>query len=454
MLGISGAGASRRVRHLVQRHRVAVTLADQCLVSGVNFLSNILLVRFLGLEEFGRFTLLWMIALFVNSLLYAAIIQPMLTLGPKRSEAEAPVYYGAVIALELAAAAIAFVAIAISIEASALAVPEWGIRGLAIPLAAATVSCLMQDFLRRYLFVRGRTFFAAVNDAVRYIGQLILLYTVAATFSGGLTVARALWVIAAAAMLGSAHGVLYLGTVAWSPLVLWESLLSHWRVARWLLPSALMYWTTGQAFYIAAGAMLGTVVVGTLRAAQAIVGVVHILLMGMDNFAPAQASAIFHQQGGAALRRYLWSLTWKISMLVLPLFLLIYLNSGEIGRLMYGVEYHQLDLFLLGFSVCYFVALLNAILGVWALAIESTKAVFISLVAATMFTALAAYPLALLVGTGGVIVGFLLVEFIRCMVLFNALTRNSGSRVGSVRGENLVSSLGASPSRHPMRGRR
>ena len=76
-------------------------LADQTMVSGVNFLTGILLSRYLGLEEFGRFTLAWMAVLFVNSLQHAAIISPMMSIGPKQPEAEAPAYYGAIVVQQI-----------------------------------------------------------------------------------------------------------------------------------------------------------------------------------------------------------------------------------------------------------------------------------------------------------------------------------------------------------------
>ncbi len=163
----------------------------------MNFLSTLLLARFLGIEEFGRFTLAWMVVLFANSLQNAAIIQPMLSIGPKHAEAEAPAYYGAVIVQQAVVAAFAFGAVLIGAQASALALPDWGIGGLGVPLAVAMLAGQAQDFLRRYLFVRGRTVAAVVNDGIRYLGQLILLYVVAgyqpATISAAHSADRSVW---------------------------------------------------------------------------------------------------------------------------------------------------------------------------------------------------------------------------------------------------------------------
>jgi O-antigen/teichoic acid export membrane protein len=424
---IPGAATHRSISRLVQRFRTPLVLADQGLVSGVNFLSTILLARFLGIEDFGRFTLAWTVVLFANSLQHGAIIQPMLSIGPKLTEAEAPAYYGAVIVQQVVAAAIAFAAVFIGVEASAVILPDWEIGGLAVPLAVALLAGQAQDFLRRYLFVRGRTVSAAVNDGIRYLGQLVLLYVVANVFSAGLTVPTALWIFAAAAILATVHGVLRLEKLTWSTEVLRQTIRRHWHVAKWLLPSQLMHWTTAQAFIIMAGAVLGAATVGMLRAAQAIVGVVHILYLGMENFATIHAAQAFHRQGSGALHHYLKSLTWKAGSAVLLLLVLINVNATSITRLMFGADYPELGPLLLAFSIIYFVALLNIILGVWALAIESTKVVFVSLATMTAVTVVAAYPLVVFGGVAGALTGSFLVAFIRAGILFTALSRKASA---------------------------
>ena len=89
----------RATRAFLTRHgRVNWALADQSLVSGANFFPTIVLARYLGIEEFGRFTLVWMAVLFANSLQHAMVNMPMMSIGPKQAAADAPRYYGAVLA--------------------------------------------------------------------------------------------------------------------------------------------------------------------------------------------------------------------------------------------------------------------------------------------------------------------------------------------------------------------
>ena len=426
---IPAAASHPGFSRLVQRLRIPLMLGDQGLISGVNFLSNILLARFLGIEEFGRFTLAWMVDLFANSLQSAGIIQPMLSIGPKHAVAEAPAYYGAVLIQQGVAAGFAFAAVLIGAEASAAAEPSWGTGSFAVPLAVALFAGQAQDFLRRYFFVRGRTVTAVVSDGIRYLSQLTLLCVVANVFSSGLTVPMALWIMAAAATLGTVPVAVCVEKLTWDPEVLRQTVRRHWHVSKWLLPSALMHWTTAQAFIIIAGGVLGAATVGMLRAAMAVVGVVHIVYLGMENFAPIRAAQVFHRHGGRALRHYLKSLTWKVGGAVLLLLLIINLNATSIIRLMFGTNYPELSPLLLAFSIIYFVSLLNVILGVWALAIESTRMVFISLAAMTAVTAVAAYPLVVFGGVAGALTGAFLVEFIGACILFTGLRRTGQQRV-------------------------
>src|ERR1035437_7518826 len=84
-------------------------LTDQAVVSATNFLTNVMLARFMGLREFGVFALAWMSVLFVNSLQNALIIAPMMSTGPKQEERDRPSYFGAVVFQELVLAAFCFV---------------------------------------------------------------------------------------------------------------------------------------------------------------------------------------------------------------------------------------------------------------------------------------------------------------------------------------------------------
>src|ERR1019366_7322821 len=87
------------VRRLLGREIWALT--DQAVVSATNFLTGVMLARFMGLSEFGVFTLAWMSVAFANSIQNSLIIAPMMSVGPKQEEGDRPFYFGAVVFQEL-----------------------------------------------------------------------------------------------------------------------------------------------------------------------------------------------------------------------------------------------------------------------------------------------------------------------------------------------------------------
>ncbi len=159
-------------RLLARYSHINWALADQAMVSGVNFLTGIFLARYLGLSEFGRYTLAWMAVLFVNSIRHAMIISPMMSIGPQQSDSESPGYFGAVVIHQICFAGLAFILLFFGVRASGVFFPEWRVEGLALPLACAALALQLQDFLRRYFFTRKRAIRALANDAVAYLGRL------------------------------------------------------------------------------------------------------------------------------------------------------------------------------------------------------------------------------------------------------------------------------------------
>ncbi len=157
----------RQATRLIGRHsHVNWALADQAMVSAVNFMTGILVARYLGIEELGRFTLAWMVVLFAYSIQHAAINSPMMSIGPKQAEADAPAYYGAVVFQQLVLGISTFAIVWTGVALSDLVFPEWQVAGLALPLACAAIAFQFQDFLRRCFFTRRRGMIAFTNDAV------------------------------------------------------------------------------------------------------------------------------------------------------------------------------------------------------------------------------------------------------------------------------------------------
>jgi O-antigen/teichoic acid export membrane protein len=151
-------------------------LTDQAVVSATNFLTNVMLARFMGLREFGIFVLAWMSVLFVNSLQTALIVAPMMSIGPGQKEEDRPSYFGAVVFQEFALVSFCFVLVFVVLKTSSGFFRHADLAHLALPLAVSAFAYQMQDFVRRYFFATRRSRLALADDALSYLTQLPILF--------------------------------------------------------------------------------------------------------------------------------------------------------------------------------------------------------------------------------------------------------------------------------------
>jgi hypothetical protein len=227
--------------------------------------------------------------LFVQSIQYALIIQPMLSIGPKQRDDEAEIFFGAILSHQLAFAGLCVAVVVAGAFAVDGLFPGLGIDGFALVVAAAVLACQMQDFVRRRLFVRGRPGAAFLNDVVRYVGQIGLLIWL---FSrGGLTTIDVLWLLSAVSALAALLGAFSLERPVPTLSVLRGTARRNWSSSSWLTLSAVLHWASSQLFIAAAGALLGASAVGALRAAENLIGgIANIYFLGLENVVPARAA--------------------------------------------------------------------------------------------------------------------------------------------------------------------
>ena len=166
---------SQTIQLLKKYKHINWALVDQAMVSGVNFLTGIMTARFLGLKEFGTFTLVWAVVLFFHGLQLAIIVNPMMTIGPKQSSDKLLQYYGAVFTQQIAFCVLGVIFIFLGSFSMSAMFPHLQILEIVPALIVVTVAFQSQDFLRKYLFTRQRGHLAFINDGISYIGQLLLL---------------------------------------------------------------------------------------------------------------------------------------------------------------------------------------------------------------------------------------------------------------------------------------
>jgi O-antigen/teichoic acid export membrane protein len=385
--------------------RESWALGDQAVVSGTNFLTNVMLARFMGLTEFGVFALAWMSVLFVNSIQIALIVAPMMSVGPKQEEKDRPGYFGAVVFQEFVLVFFCFILVFAALKVSGGFFPHAELRQLALPLAVSAFAYQMQDFGRRYFFATRQGRRALADDALSYLPQLPLLFLLHR--AGNLTSATALWVMAGTSILGLAPVWFWMEPLKFK----WDSIKAasrrHWSFSRWLGAAALLQWTSGNLFVIAAPIYYGAAAAGVLKASQNLMGATHVWFQGLDNVVPVETARRLREGGTHAMLSYTRSILLKWGGMTLLFAIVMAAAPGFWLRLVYGPGMAQYGYVLRLYALLYVMIFLGGPLRAGLQALEFTVPIFWSYLAMTAFAVSFAGPMAKWLGLGGTMLGLL-----------------------------------------------
>lgn len=330
----------QHLKALIKKHQhVNWTLADQAIVSGSNFITGILLARFLGPQSFGMFVLLQSVVLYFNSFQTALIFQPMMSAAPKLADKPRANYLHGVFALQLMLCS-GIGALILMVASILLALNMEQHLGINFSIMAAVIAALLtfqlQDWQRRYYFVQEKPSSAFVIDSISYGTQISLLGI--AYVNGQLTVATAFAIIATASFTAFTVGFLrdsLMPVFFHARKVLNEG----WRVGRDYLVAWQLQWLGTQGVLMFSAGTIGAGPVGGIRAAQNIVGPINILFLAMENVVPVVAAKRFSQQGIQGLLAYLARITTFGSVLLIPVLLILAVFSSQIIEFLYGRSY-------------------------------------------------------------------------------------------------------------------
>jgi O-antigen/teichoic acid export membrane protein len=390
--------------------RTPGALLDQGLVSGANFVTNVILARGFGSQEYGIFALAWIAVLFANSLQYAMVVTPMMSVGPKQAPEERPSYWGSVFAQEIAFAILAALIMFVSVRLSRMWFPRWDVGGLALPLSSATLAYLLQEFLRRYFFCTEQAKKALATDVLSYLSQLPILFWMLHMRAGKLS--NVLWVIAVTSFAGFAACLMW-----YEPITLdWHSFkktfLRHWRISRWLAPTAFMQWGAGNLFLMAAPVYYGAAASATLRAANNIVGVTNVWFLGLDNVVPAESARLMRVKGIDGMLRYVNMIFLKWGGVTLAFAILIFCAPSFWLRLAYGAKYASDGSILQLYTLLYVLIFVAVPLRAGLQALEYTAPIFCAYPVLIAFSVPLAGPFAHRLGLNGVLLGMCAVQLI------------------------------------------
>lgn len=366
------------------------TILDQLIVSASNFATGVLLVRGLGLTQFGRFTVAYTLILLANNVQLSFISSPMISFGALcATPQDRGRYVRGMFGVQLVFGAIVTVVTGIAAVAILWVKPQYGSMRLIPALACGVLMFLMQDWLRRYYFTVGKAWASIWNDAISYIGQLIVLLVLAVIHQ--LSVVSALWAIALTSGAAFAMGVFFerLGFTVLEIQLAWRRSRS---ASRDLAIASQLQWFVYQGAMLIGANVLGAQAAGSVRATQNVVGPVNVGFQAMENLVPIKAGEEMRRGGVQQVAAFLLRFGAKGFLLLSIVFLGIGAFAKDFLSFFYG---HQVAVYsgILDLQFLYF-------LLVWPLrqfnylfrTIGRTGAILWSSLAAAMTSLVLIYP--------------------------------------------------------------
>jgi O-antigen/teichoic acid export membrane protein len=279
----------------------ALAVFDQAVVSGTSFATSVLLARYSTRQEVGTYYLALSVLMLARGIQEQVICAPYMIYCHKKAPPEAGRYAASVL-LHHAALSGLFCLLLVLAAGSGLGPDEargvWWVVGVGGPLI------LLRECVRQMVLAHLKVAQALLLDGC-VCGLQLGLLGVTATL-GQLTVNVALGILALAAGT-PAIGWLLLAARRLKPSLraAADDLALNWRFGRWALASHLLASLTPYVMPWAVAWSRGTAETGLWGAANTLVGLSNIFLMGLCNSLSPRAAQAYAAEGVDALKQVL-----------------------------------------------------------------------------------------------------------------------------------------------------
>ncbi len=381
------------------RRRGVWALMDQGVVSLGNCATNVILMRGIAAHEFGLFSMLLEMMLFLNTLQAALVIYPLSVRGAilddraLRRLSGACLMLTALIALPLGLA----VATMATVMASSLVVGLFAI--------AALLLWQCQETLRRAMMSHGGQKRCLPGDAISYLGQAACVFMLAR--AGTLNIASAFAVMA----LTSGAAVVVQSIQIRPTFAVLRSLrdtaLDFWRLGRWIMFGnfTLIITTLGCSWTLAG--LHGTTEVAQFQALANVLKLSNPMTICMAGLIVPAAARAFRTEGLPDAKRVSMRFGLLTASALVPYYLFLLIFPTVAIRLVCGANpaYAELGNELRAFVLWYSTLLVAQIAGSYLNAVEQSKRSFNAQLAQTAATLIITIPLTAFYGLDGLLLG-------------------------------------------------
>jgi len=330
-----------------------VAVVDQGLLSATNFFTGFMLARLCTKEEFGAYVLAFSVMLAVNGLQAALITGPMTVLGAGKEGNDWKGY-----ATTLAVAQLVFgvgmtaIAFGVSILLKVTGVIGGTLTGALLAMSGALFFVQGQEFCRRVLFTRLKTWRVLLNDVVYctlQIGGIAALWRVGGgTWGVGASEATAgyldgrnvFYLMAASTCVGTLVGLWQVaGDVSQRARMMSGHLRESWAYGKWGLASTGVSMAYVQGMYLVLGAIGGVEAVAQFEGPRLLIAPCVLLLTAWGNIAMPVAAKRAKQQGLRFGLMFLLKMSLSLMFLIAAYICILLFTPSRVLGLVLGVKY-------------------------------------------------------------------------------------------------------------------
>ena len=388
---------------------------DQGIISGLNFLTFLVLARWMPVDAFGAYVLAYSGLMFFQSFQHALVTRAHNVLGARRKGSDYQTFTQSVLALVTGGAFIvgSFLGL-IAVVFWLFGLPGWA--GALAGLAVASAPWLIQDAIRRLLYTSERIGAATINDAVSYIlqfGAILWLYLSGAQGS----VFLVLGVLGASSLVAVLAGLAQLGSALLTRPdrnSFLENTRAVWHYGKWLSSGELVGWIgqNGNTWLI--GGLLGAPLVAGYRAATYVTNLFNPFDLAVSNYLPVKAARVLEEDGHSGMIRWLRRSALLLCVPYVMLATGITFFSFELLGLFYDARYttELLALVLIISVWARFSGFLVNFFRLGLMAAERTVPVFISQIIGLIVFAVVSTALISWIGIAGAPLGKIAVQVV------------------------------------------
>ena len=268
--------------------RASWTLVDQCVVSGGNFLVNVLLARALSEQDYGEFALFLGAIFLLRAIDYSLISYPLSVRLCVVNDDERATLLGNTVLL---AVALSLLLVGLMALGTVLLDED----NILLPACLCYLCWQAQETSRRFLLADFRYRAAVAGDGIAYVGQVLLIAVL--LWIDSVTLSSALYAMSATFVVGALVHSLKVRFASPDFAEIRRLAVEYLSIGKWSLVSYELVLVRAQLFPWMLAAVSGTAATASLQAGLNIANTMNPVIFGIGNAIP-QVAAQAHRSGG------------------------------------------------------------------------------------------------------------------------------------------------------------